>query len=195
MQLITLEEQGLTKEELNDIIECNMGLVRKQLYRFRMYDDAEAHSQGIEALWRAAQTYDDTYGTTFATYATACIYNALCGHYNKNNRPLERNTYSYNATTSEDADTAFEEFLTDGKSAADVYEEEQEQKYLKELLVDEVNKMTDMRQRIVWLWEESGFTVGPTEISEEVGCTQSYASFTLKIFQAAMRKRLKEIIW
>lgn len=191
MQLIMLEEQGLTKEELNDIIECNMGLVRKQLHRFRMYDDAEAHSQGIEALWRAAETYDDTYGTAFSTYATACIYNALCGYYHKKNRPIERYTYSYNNIANEDAESPFEEFLTDGKSAADMSEDIQENKLINDTLVEEISKMTDMRQRIIWLWEESGFRAGPTDIAEEVGCTQSYASFTIKIFCAAMKQRLK----
>ncbi len=191
MQLIKLEEQGLTAQELNDIIEVNMGLVKRQIRRFDMWHDAEAWSQATEALMRAAQTYDDTHVAKFSTYATACIYNALCGHYNSLHLKTRPEPYSYNAPVdSEDVDT-YEDFLTDGETIETFVDKRERTTLLSKVLKEEIDKLPDLKQRIIYLWEENDFKVSDTAIAEEVGCSQSYVSFTLKVFCNNMRKALK----
>jgi DNA-directed RNA polymerase specialized sigma subunit len=190
MQLIKVEQPELTNEEINEIIEQNMGLIRKQLHRFKMYDDAEAMSRSLEALWNAAIYYDEDRGTAFSTYATACIYNALCAYYNEQKKPSKR-FISYDNIASTETENSFEVFLTDGLSAEDIAHKIDEDLLVRRIFYEELAKFKGLRQRIIYTWEEGNYIINETEIAEVVGCSQSYVSYTLKIFFNKMKQALK----
>lgn len=71
-------------EERNRIVENNMGLVGKMLSQYRknysnsfVITNDDLYQVGCVALIKAAESYDDSKGAAFSTYACSAIWNAF----------------------------------------------------------------------------------------------------------------------
>lgn len=178
--------------DIDQLIADNMGLVYSQLYRFNMQNDDNAFSFGVEALMKAAKTYDTSKGFTFATYATVCIYNALAHYLRSLNKKRQLSVVFYEDFIDGSTDIKYIDVLTTPDTP--------EAEYLKSELYAEVWKAYnkafaalrgDSAKAIISKWRESGFTIQQTELAKEVGVTQSNVSRILSAFKYRMKKELE----
>ena len=181
----------MDKEE--KLIVDNMGLVYKQLHRFKRAYDADAFSFAMEALMNAARTYDSKQNTAFSTYATVCIYNAIGNYLRHLNKKNQIHTVSYNELLSEDGNGTFEYVLGTGQNPEDEIVANERYKVLlkafDELLNDSSN---DTVRLIIEYWRDSDFTASQTDIARATGLTQSHVSRTLSAFRHKLKQKLEE---
>lgn len=180
--------------DIDKLISDNIGLVYTQLHRFnRAYDD-EAFSLGLEGLWKAACTYDNTKNVAFSTYASVCIYNSiamylrhLCTQANKPVSSLDANI--------DDSEITLSDIVR--------VEETPETTYLKKELYEVLwanvydlhqSLPNDNAKAVISLWIESDFTAKQREIADAVGISQAYVSRTLSAFQHKLKLRMEEYL-
>lgn len=178
--------------DIDQLIADNMGLVYSQLHRFNMTNDDNAFSFAVEALMKAAKTYDTNKGFTFATYATVCIYNALAHYLRGLNKKRQLSVVFYEDFIDGSAEIKYIDVL----ASPDTPETE----YLKKELYAEVWKAYDRAYAalrgdtakiIIAKWRDSDFTMLQSDIAKEVGVTQSNVSRILSAFKYRMKKELE----
>lgn len=137
-ELLTLARQGDgTATDL--LLEKYKPLVRKKartLYLIGGEND-DLIQEGMIALYKAIRTYDDSYESSFASYATLCIenklYNVIKGANRLKNVPL--NTYvSLYSPTNTDENTNSREILADTLQPAELTNPE-------DIIIDKENVM------------------------------------------------------
>jgi len=177
---------------VENLIDSNQGLVWKQLHKFNLVGNSDAQSIGLEALWKAAETYDEYKQYTFSTYATVCIYNALGSFIRatKANNKLE--IVSYNVLSDNGEGGEYLDYLS---SATDNVEEA----YIINESIAELNKIMDIvtknfgkkQQVIINYWREHSFTAPTGEIASVIGVSQSYVSSTISTFKNKLRAKIE----
>lgn len=186
-----LLKQPKTEDAVNELVELNTGLLRKQLYKFGMINDQDAWSYGYEALYKAIISYEPERNHRFSTYATVCIYNRLGSHARSLNTNILTNTVYY------------EEPLQEGFSMLDTLESSQraDHEILQECGVAEIRGvLTDcyydmtnpVKANIVALWINSDFTLTQVNIADTVGCSQTYVAQVIKQFRSEIKRKLEE---
>lgn len=185
-------------QDINSIIESNIGLIKTQLRRLNLFRDPDAESIGYEALYNAATTYDEDKGYKFSTYATCCIYNALGSYIRTINKKKQLEVISYNNIAYTEADGAQHEFLdimTNSISA--------ETDILQQELFDKVNEAfnlsysrltNDKHKAIIMAWHEAAYDISNKEIARLVGVSQPYVNQVINTFKYSIRKRLEDYI-
>jgi RNA polymerase sigma factor (sigma-70 family) len=180
---------------LEKVIADNMGLVYKQLYKFNLVQDENAFSFAMEGLMSAAKTYNKEKGFAFSTYATSCIYNAIAQYTRSLNKKRKLDVISYDVIVDEEAETTFKDLLPDTKTLEDVVLKQE----LYTVLMDKFYKCLDAIDNsahvsVIQVWQESDFTATQTEISNEVGLSQSQVSRVLSTFKYRLRKEMEDYL-
>lgn len=180
-------------QDINDVIESNLGLVYSQLTKLRLLNDQDAESFGYEALYNAILSFDDSKGAKFSTYATCCIYNALCMHIRALNKKRQLDVSSYNTIVGHNDEEVELLYFLPGEQSAEHYvlQEEATQMLLKAfdqcfcLLSNEKHKL------IVSMWQASQYTMTASSIARQLGVSQSYVSVVLSNFKAKVKRRME----
>lgn len=181
-------------QDINKVIQNNIGLVKKQLKRLNVLFDPEAESIGYEALYNAALTYDSTRGYKFSTYATCCIYNAVGSYIRTLNKKRQLDVVSYN-NIAYNEDGVRHEFVDFFEATTDV-----ENDFLHgELLVKvtEVYQITydrltnDKHKAIVKAWHDADYDISNKDIANTVGVSQPYVNQVINTFKHSLRKKLE----
>lgn len=185
-------------DKINKLIEDNLGLVYKQLHRFnRAYDD-DVYCFAVEALWKAAETYDDTRSVSFSTYASVCIYNAIVYYIREETRG-KKNQPLYFEDVVNEGSCGEKLRIADITAAPDTVETEYLRGELYEYLWKAFDKLyadtkSETSRRILDVWRESDFTMNQPEIAKVVGVTQSNVSRVLSAFKHKLKKEMEDYL-
>lgn len=185
-----LLQQPRTGYVLEDLLKLAYCLITRQLYKFRLSKEPDAISLAYEALYNAILTYTDGKGSSFKTYATVCIYNALGGHVRKLKTLSVANTYLYESVTGKDIS-----MIQDTISIDDGILRQCNTAELASVFNSCYTQLTvPLQKSVVNLWASSGFSMTQTEISLSVGCAQTYVTKILKKFRQDMKNKLEEFM-
>jgi RNA polymerase sigma factor (sigma-70 family) len=184
--------QEKTEEVVEELIVLNFGLMQTQLNKFYLYDDPDALSFAYESLYKAIMTYDKSTNHKFSTYATVCIYNRLGSYVRSLNSQIASNTVYYEEPVGDGSltflDTLESRDTADGKLIDDCGVSE-----VVAQLRDCIGELKNpLHYLIVNTWIESEFNLTHSKIAEELNCTQSYVSQTIKAFKNKLKKKLGE---
>lgn len=166
----------MKQECTDDIIKRHEGLVYYTLQILNCAYSDEAVSVAYEALWRAIKTFDKSKGAQFSTYATVCIRNAVYDMF-RDWKEIR------------DAEIPLEDYKD--LYTVDTHEHEEQQRsnpIVSKAVDDALNSLSPKRRSIAEHWLE--YNMSATAIAQEVGCSQSYASQTIKEFKVVVRKEL-----
>lgn len=165
----------MKQDTIEELIKKHEGLVYYTLDLLNCCYSDEAKAVAYEALWRAIKTYDKTKGSMFSSYAIVCIRNAIFDLFRK----WKEMRYA-EVPLDDYPNLAYEQLEP----------KEQQNDPVVQQAVDEVlNNFSPMRRSIAERWLESNMST--TAIAQEVGCSQSYVSQTLKEFKVAVKKELR----
>lgn len=177
--------------DISGVIEANIGLIKTQLRRFNLLNDPDAESLGYEALWSAAESYDEARGYKFSTYATCCIYNILGSYIRTKNKKRQLEVISYNNPVGDDDDFLSVLSLV-ANSVEDTYlNAELKQKIHEAAEFIAAGIRSDNQLAIFTVWRESGYLLAEKEVARIVGVSQPYVSQILSTMRAKLRKRLE----
>lgn len=165
------------KQDYTDkMMQVHKGLVYYMLSELNCRQSDEAEAVALEALWKAITTFDESKNTSFSTYACTCIRNAVYTLFRARKEQLE-------------AEIPLEDYIN--VLSTETFEEESDKDYtFLYIAVDEaLNSISGKKREVAQLWLECEMSA--TAISKEIGCSQSYASQSIKEFKVAIRKNLK----
>lgn len=184
--------------DLNVLIQDNIGLVYKQLHKFNLVKDPEAESIGYEALWNAINNFDESKGNKLSTVATVYIYNALGSYVRSLNGKRKIETVSYHNTflSAESDDNEFVDFFASDTDVEKDYIQNELCAKARDVFNQVYDSLTNERQKIILkMWDESDFTMTATDISKQVGVSQSYVSQVINNFKFKMKKKLEDMYY
>lgn len=183
------------QNDVNRLIQQNVGLVYKQLHRFNMSNDPDAESFAYEALWHAAENFDETKGNKFSTLATVYIYNALCGYLRAKKAKHQLDVVSYNTIlrTSDGEEHEYLEVLESDTTVEKDFLDRERADYAVACFEELIHGVKNEKHRkILAVWRKSDFTASATSIAEKVKLSQSYVSQTITNFRYKMRQLMEE---
>lgn len=167
----------MRQDTINTVIKQHEGLVFHMLHEHQCAHLDDARSAAYGALWRAAETFDETRGNEFSSYACTCIRNAIFDVL----RVIKKRN---------EMEVPLDDYL--GLCTYDTHdfehEEETDYTFLHDAVDEALSKLSGKRLIAAQLWIESDMSV--TAIAKEVPCSQSYASQALAEFKALLRKEL-----
>ena len=149
-----------------DTIEAQLikheGLIYYTLDMLNCKYSDEAISIAYEALWHSIETFDETRGVKFSTYAVTCMRNAIWDMFRKQKEVLEH-------------EVSIENFVIGCyDKEIDPPEVTETQLYVREAVDEALNRLSGKKLQIAELWVSNFMSA--TAIAQEVGCSQSYAS-------------------
>lgn len=178
----------------NGLLEDNKGLVYSQLHRFAMVGDTEAESIAYEALLIAVRTYEDG-KSKLSTYATVCIYNALCNYARSKAREPEiisSNTVIHTERTTDAREVTLQDTFEDERRTDDNILREELYAQLHAAYDSCYKRLTNPKHiAIVDAWQQSEYSASTRDISKQVGVSQPYASEVLINFKARLKKKME----
>jgi RNA polymerase sporulation-specific sigma factor len=187
-----LLRQEKTEWVVEELIALNIGLMYNQINRFYLRDDPDALSYAYEALYKAIMTYDFNKNSKFSTYATVCIYNRLGSYIRSLNTQIMQCTTSYERPVGEDGKVLLDTLESEEKADKNILSDCGV--LLVSVAISEciASIKNPLHKQIVELWVRSEFQMKHDNIAEELGCTQSYVSQTIKAFKNNLKKKLEE---
>lgn len=182
--------------DLNKVISDNTGLVWQQLHRFKLANEPDAESFAFEALFKAAETYDEASGTAFSTYATCVIANSIRMYLRSLNKKRQLLIVSYNAPAfpgGEDETTELMDVLVGPCNAEDtVLARELHERIVAGLKMAYNELTTDNHRRVFELWQESEFTASQSDIARQLGISQPTVSRVISAVRYKIRQQLED---
>lgn len=177
---------------MDKIIKDNTGLIFAQLKRFNVMQDPEAQSIGYEALWTAATTYDKSKGYKFSTYATCCIYNALCSYIRTLNRKRQLEVVSYNSIAYQEDGTKHEYLELLSTNIVDTEQEIlQKELYctLNRAIQISYDRLTNPKHKaVIKVWRDAEYNISNKEVAAAVGVSQPYVNQIINTFKNNIKK-------
>ena len=178
--------------DINKLIEDNMGLVYKQLHRFNLINNDDAFSFALEALSKAAQTYDDSKSVKFSTYATTCVYNAIAWYLRESARHSKYQPLSYDEPLTDDSSATFVDMFNTASSPESEYLTKELYEYLWRAFDKVYSELpNDTAKQIISAWKESSFTASQTEIANSLAVSQAHVSRALSAFKHKLKKEME----
>lgn len=168
----------LTSEQRN-LVEDNISLVRFTINKyFSMYaHDEDIYQIGCMALMRSTTSFEPSRGK-FSTYACSCIYTDIIKHFrslNTNKRLVNSIAVSIDSSINEsDNDICFKDLIV----ATTNIEEECIEQLLYEEIIDAINALPEIQQRIMRLYYIDAMM--QIEIAKELDTNQTQVSRYLK---------------
>ncbi len=181
-------------QDINELIKANTGLVKSQMNKLKLNNNPDAESIGFEALYNAILTYDVSKGYKLSTYATCCIYNALCCHIRILNRKKQLEVISYNniAFVDDLGEHDFTGFFTDSTDASCEILNSELHNIVQRAYALSFNELTNDKQKaIVDIWHKSGYEMYNKDIAKRVGCSQPYVNQVINVFKFRLKKKLE----
>lgn len=181
-------------EEIDSLIQQNIGLMVTVLKQYNLLHDPEAESIGYEALWRACANYDETLGYKRSTLIVTYLKNALGTYIRTLNKQRQIETVSYNNTAYSDDGTNHEflELLSTGDTAESQVMKDILLRQTREVYHEEADTLVGKKRAIVDEWERSDFEATNSTIAAATGVSQPYVNQVIATFKEKLRKRLKE---
>lgn len=176
------------------LIQKHLGLVYKQLHKFKLADDPDAISIGYEALYCAIKDFDSSKGNKISTIATVYIYNALGSYVRKISGKRRIKTVSYNEVvfTDDQEDHELLEYLALSVDIEEEYMHKELCEAAMEAFINEYDKLTNEKHKaILDVWRKSEFVASTKEIGSQVGVSQSYVSQVINNFKFRLKKKLE----
>jgi RNA polymerase sigma factor (sigma-70 family) len=184
--------------DLNKVISDNTGLVWQQLHRFKLANEPDAESVAFEALFKAADTYDESSGTAFSTYATCVIANSIRMYLRSVNKKRQLLVVSYNAPAfpgSEDDTTELVDVLVGPYNAEDtVLAKELRGRIAAGLRAAYSELTTDNHRRVFNAWKDSYFKASQSDIARQVGVSQATVNRVVSIVRYKLRQQLEDYL-
>lgn len=167
----------MKQDTIDKLIVKHEGLIYYTLDLLNCKHSDEAISIGYEALWRAIQTFDETKGTKFSTYAVTCIRNAIWDMYRAQKEVLDNECFL--------EDLQYDIGVLDPLDPPEI-----PTVYLmvQEAVDEALKKLSGKKREIAILW--IGSIMSATAIAQEVGCSQSYASQVISQVKNLIRREL-----
>ena len=158
------------------IIIKNEGLIYYTLDLLNCKYSDEAVSVAYEALWRSIETFDESRGVQFSTYAVTCIRNAIWDLFRQQKEVNEH-------------EVPLEDMII-GRCDPEIEQPEltETQRYVREAVDDALKTFSGKKLQIAKTWIESEMSA--TAIADEVGCSQSYASQVIGQVKYVIRQEL-----
>lgn len=172
--------------DVEKVIVDNTGLVYHQLHKFNLAYNEDAISYAMEALWKAASTYDESRNCKFSTYASTCIYNGIMMYLRVSSKEQLLDTVSLEAELNEDGLT-----YVDLIAGADDIELEQFSAINKAINRAIANTHNEKHKEVVIKWIESNFEATQNELAEMLDISQAQVSRILSIFKNKLKKELE----
>lgn len=172
--------------DVEKVIVDNTGLVYHQLHKFNLAYNEDAISYAMEALWKAASTYDESRNCKFSTYASTCIYNGIMMYLRVSSKEQLLDTVSLEAELNEDGLT-YEDLI----AGSNDIELEQFSTINKAINRAIANTHNEKHKEIVIKWIESNFEATQKELAEMLDISQAQVSRILSIFKNKLKKELE----
>lgn len=157
---------------IDDKIKKNVGIVYAQLHKFNLEADEDAFSYGLEALWHAIETFDESKGYSFSTYAYACVYNGLA-MYCRKKPPREA---SYEDLLEKNQLPTY--YIDTGEEVRDI---------LDKVKIAIFHISNREHRAILKYWASTNFEAKQSEIAEKFGISQAQVSRIINKFRKELR--------
>lgn len=177
---------------IEHLIQDNTGLVYMQLHRFDLAYNEEAISYAMEALFKAAESFDKDAGVTFATYATSCIYNGIMRYYRYQNKKRV-DTISIEEHTTPNGEILLPSFSNRSRSAEDELLSLSELE-LRGTIIKVLGtfKEGSRAYEAIKIWIDSDFTAKTVDIAPMIGSSQPSVSRAINAFRDRLKEELKD---
>lgn len=172
--------------DVENVIADNTGLVYYQLHKFNLAYNEDAISYAMEALWKAASTYDASRDCSFSTYATTCIYNGIMMYLRTYKREHALEAVSLDAELNDEGLT-----YVDLLAGADDIELEHFSTINIAINKALSNISNNKHKEVVTKWIESNFEATQKELAKELDISQAQVSRILSIFKNKLKKELE----
>lgn len=181
-------------QEIDCLIQQNIGLVISLLKQYNLLQDPEAESIAMESLWKACVDYDETLGYKMSTLITVYAKRSLGSYLRTLHKQRQIETISYNniAYTEDGTDHEFLELLPSPQSVEQQFMKDVLHKQVKEVYCDVVNTFKGKKKAIIEAWERSEFEATNKSLAAATGVSQPYVNQVLATFKQRMRIKLKE---
>lgn len=185
------KSSAMNELEIEAIYKKNIGLVWHQLHKFKRGSDVDAQSFANEALYRAIKTYDADKGSSFATYASVCIFNAIGSYTRKGmnaEKPLSIHTELHENLTLED-------MLPDTTNIESEYIANDRTELITRFLKAHAEaENTPARRQSLEIWIEADFEITQQEIADIVGCSQAYVARVIRHARDQLKLALEGVL-
>ena len=179
-------------QDLDKIISDNIGLVYKQLHSFNRANDNDAFSYALEALGKAAETYDKSKSVAFSTYATACIYNKMLWYLRESARQAKAPVVHFEDKLYEGTDICVGDTISTTDTPELFYLKKEYMEVLWDMFDEAIKELpNDVSKNIINFWRASDFTARQQEISKELGVSQAHVSRTLSAFKHKLKLKME----
>ena len=181
-------------QEIDCLIQQNIGLMVTILKQYSLLHDPEAESIAYEALWRACVDYDETLGYKRSTLIITYLKNALGTYIRTLNKQRQIETVSYNniAYSEDGTDHEFLELLSDSDSIEQQFMKDVLHKRIREVYHEVAATLGGKKKAIIEEWKQSEFEATNKAIATATGVSQPYVNQVVATFKEKLRKRLKE---
>lgn len=175
--------------DVEKAIEDNIGLAYNILHKHNVGFNEDAISYAMEALWRAALSFDETRGHAFSTYASTCVYNSIMRYFRDSMRNNKLECVSIDAELNDDGFTMADVIVdTEGISSEQL-------DIIMEAVYKALNKMNNTKHRsVIALWIDSNFEMRQIDIANELGITQAQVSRIFGSFRNKLKKELEVLL-
>lgn len=181
----------INKSPVEKLVEDNYNLVYYHLRKFKLLGNHDAESDAQFALLSAALNYEPNKNIKFGTYASVCIMNALRGRLRKIKSSTVCLSFDYIYDSGEDKDVQLFD-LIGTVALEELLEEKERLAFVEACISDVIDSLTEKQAVIVNKWKESDYLCTSTQIGLDLSVSQSYVSYTLKIFKNNLKKKLEE---
>lgn len=176
---------------IEQMVKDNIGLAYHQLHRFNLAYDEDAISFALEALFKAAKTYDSDKNIAFSTYASACIYNGIQMYMRDISKKRVITTSIANFTNEHgEAWAPSEAFKVSSAEDEAIAITTAEIYALAEKVVGTL-KDGSISYKCAKAWIDSDFTLKTIELASSIGCSQASASRAVNAFRDKLKEELK----
>lgn len=165
---------------IDQLITDNLRLIYAQMHKLNVPYNDDAYDYGLEALFKAAKTFDSSRGYAFSTYASTCIYNGIATYLRQELKPINQCTISYNNEVEAGGETVeYIEFIHDDTICNDTFTDsiavENIMNRFDAILVEHFST-NPLKHKIIVNWRDSDFQLTQSEIAKRSGCNQVYVS-------------------
>ena len=186
----------LSKEEIEQIIVSNKGLVYTCMKELNLSNDHDAESAGFEALYNSILNYDSTKSKAkFSSYAYRAIFNRVNGVHSSRGTLINKNTSMIGSVNDGDEydnnyfDSIFRSYYDLEHNAVTKDLLDQVLAYLENY----IDMLKPGLPKIIlsnWYYLHN-CDIPLTELCEECGCSHAYCRKVLKTFRERLNKAFK----
>lgn len=177
-----------TKQNIEELIELNIGLVRSQLSSFNLLHDHDALSFALEGLYKAIITYDANSTAAFSSYAVVCIKNSIRQSLRNRKEPVVIVSLECTIET-EELHSAF----INTEHAETIVINIERVSRLKEVISELLSAEGPSSRKVIEYWINSDFKALNQTIADKLCVSQPYVNKVINRFRNRLQNRLQEV--